>query len=101
MSGGQGNDLKALWANAEENLAPRTLPNGKLHCAELSKTDLQRDNCLGDLEDLVTDSETDKKVALKTLRHDLTQVWTALYGCGFWRRLFRPAQCLAPFNEEE
>ena len=45
------NDLLALKANAERNLRPRLLPNGKLYCVELTKTEGQQDECAGDLED--------------------------------------------------
>lgn len=92
-SNGRGNDLKALLANAERDLAPRTLPNGKLYCAEDSTTEDQQDRCTGDLEDLVLDSETDKAVALVNLRRGLDAIWKSLYACGFWKGLFNRGQC--------
>lgn len=92
-SNGRGNDLNALLANAERDLAPRTLPNGELYCAEVSTTEDAQDRCIADLEDLALDAETDKAVGLANLRLGIEAIWKSLYGCGFWKRLFASDQC--------
>lgn len=92
-SNGRGNDLNALVANAERDLAPRTLPGGRMYCAETAATEDLQDRCIGDLEDLATDSETDKAVALLNLKRGVEAIWKSLYGCGFWKRLVNSDQC--------
>lgn len=60
-------DLTALYNSVSRDLKPRTLPNGKIYCAELAKTEQAQDECLGDLEDFAYDSNEDKARADRTL----------------------------------
>lgn len=86
-------DLDALVSNAKRDLAPRFLPNGKLYCAELSKSQKAMDECTGDLEDLGLNSETDKQVGLANLIWAAERIKLRLHPCGFWKRTFRKAEC--------
>src|SRR5690606_8099305 len=60
-------DLDALVSNAQRDLAPRTLPNGKLYCMEESRNEKVQDECGGNLEDTLLSSEIDKAVGLANL----------------------------------
>lgn len=77
-------DFDALVSNAKRDLAPRTLPSGKLYCGELARTEVAQDRCIGDLEDLALNSETDKSVALANLQRALERIRFALNPCGFF-----------------
>ena len=86
-------DLDALVSNAKRDLAPRTLPNGKLHCMELSKTEKNQDLCGGDLEDTLLDSETDKEIGLANVAKAVDRIKLSINPCGFFSRLFRRSAC--------
>lgn len=77
-------DFDALVSNAKSDLAPRTLPSGKLYCGELSRTEKAQDRCIGDLEDLVLDSETDKAVGLANLIKGLERIQFSINPCRFF-----------------
>lgn len=74
-------DFDALVSNAKADLAPRTLPNGKLYCAELARAELAQDKCAGDLEDTLLASETDKAVGLANLVLGIERIRAALDPC--------------------
>ena len=77
-------DLHVLESNARQDLAPRTLPNGKLYCAELSKSEKLQDGCVGDLEDTLLASETDKEVGLANLSKGIQRIRNSINPCPFW-----------------
>ena len=61
-------DLDALVTSVGRDLQPRLLPNGKEYCAELARTEKQKDDCTGDLEDGLYASNRDKARGMATLR---------------------------------
>ena len=83
-NGSPTTDLDALESNAKRDLAPRTLPNGKLYCAELAKTEKAQDSCIGDLEDTLSSSETDKAVGLANLSKGVERIRLSINPCGFF-----------------
>ena len=60
-------DLTTLQANAERDLAPRVLPNGKAYCLELAATEGAQDTCAGWLEDGFYQAEQDKARGLANI----------------------------------
>lgn len=86
-------DLTALVSNARRDLAPRTLPNGELYCLETARTEKAQDQCGGDLEDTLLESETDKAVALQNIVKGVERIKLRLNPCGFWRRIFNRSEC--------
>lgn len=86
-------DLQALRQNAEADLAPRRLPNGKMYCFELSKTEGAQDECTGDLEDTLFKSEQDKARGLAGLIKDLDRYILGRNPCGFFAKMFRRDRC--------
>lgn len=77
-------DFDALVSNAKRDLAPRNLPNGKLYCMELAKTEKAQDQCGGNLEDTLLDSETDKAVGLANLIKAVERIKFSLNPCRFF-----------------
>jgi hypothetical protein len=84
-SGSPTTDLDALESNARNDLAPRTLPNGKLYCGELAKTERAQDSCIGDLEDTLLSSETDKAVGLQNLIRGIQRIRLSINPCRWWQ----------------
>lgn len=84
-NGSPTTDLDALESNARNDLAPRTLPNGKLYCMELSRTERAQDSCGGDLEDTLLSSETDKSVGLANLIRGIERIRLSLNPCRWWQ----------------
>lgn len=60
---------------------------------ELSKTEMKQDLCGADLEDTLTDSETDKAVGLANLLKGIERIKLAMNPCGFFGRMFRLDRC--------
>lgn len=89
-------DLDALASNARRDLAPRTLPNGRLYCMEESRTEKAQDTCGGNLEDTLLESETDKKVGLENVLKGVERIKHRMRPCGFMGRLFNPTECRKP-----
>lgn len=87
------NDLDALVLAVQVDAKPRLLPNGKLYCAELSKTDGAQDDCLGDLEDALSMAEGDKASMLRTVQRGVSRLKLQRNPCGFWEKLFRQSRC--------
>lgn len=84
-SGSRQIDFDALASNAKQDLAPRTLPNGKLYCMELARTEKSQDSCGGDLEDTLLGSETDKAVGLANLLKGIERIRLSINPCRFWQ----------------
>lgn len=63
---------------------PRTLPNGRLYCLELARTEQEQDSCAGDLEDAFLASETDKAVALANILRAVERIKLARTPCRFF-----------------
>lgn len=84
-SGSPTTDLDALESNARNDLAPRKLPNGKLYCMELARTEKSQDSCGGDLEDTLLASETDKAVGLANLSRAIQRIRLSLNPCRWWQ----------------
>jgi hypothetical protein len=83
-NGSPTTDLDALESNARNDLAPRKLPNGKLYCMELARTERAQDSCGGDLEDTLLASETDKAVGLSNLRRGIERIRLSLNPCRWY-----------------
>lgn len=77
-------DLDALVSSVSRDLQTRQLPNGREYCAELAKTEDQQDECLGDLEDVVYQSNRDKERASSTLRKGVERIRQARNPCGLF-----------------
>jgi hypothetical protein len=92
-------DLDALVSSVERDLKPRLLPNGREYCAELSRTDRDKDECTGDLEDVVFVSNRDKERAKQTLRTGVQRIKLARNPCSMWEKMFRADRC--KINEGE
>lgn len=78
-------DLAALESGVSRDLQPRLLPNGKEYCAELSKTEGQQDECLGDLEDAVFAGNRDKARARQTLHKGLERLRLSRAPCRWYQ----------------
>lgn len=74
-------DLDALVANVTRDLRPTLLPNGKEYCAELARTERQKDDCTGNLEDAVFAGNRDKARAESTLRTGVERIRLARSPC--------------------
>lgn len=95
-------DFDALVSNAKRDLAPRTLPNGKLYCSEEAKTQREEDDCLGDVEDTLLDSESDKAIGLANLIKAVDRIKISLFPCGVFTRIFNPSACkIAPTQNDK
>lgn len=70
--------------SVSRDLQPRLLPNGKTYCAELSVTEGDQDECLGNLEDLVYQSNADKARALTTLQTGVKRLKLARDPCKWY-----------------
>ena len=79
-------------SNARRDLAPRTLPNGKLYCMELARTEKAQDQCGGDLEDTLLSSETDKQVGLSNLERAVERIKLSINPCGLFNFSCRKRQ---------
>lgn len=86
-------DLVALKASVQENLPRRTLPNGKIYCAELAATNDDRDECTLDLEDLVFMLTKDRERALRVLGQGIERLERARRPCGAWARFWGLDRC--------
>lgn len=78
--------LVVLETSVARDLKPRYLPSGKEYCAELSRTEQAQDECLGDLEDVVYQSNRDKARGLQTLQRGLERLRLSLTPCK-WHQL--------------
>lgn len=78
-------DLDAAKANLERHLAPRTLSNGELYCAEFAQTEDAQDECLGELEDKFFLSEEDKRTSLALVRKFIDRLRLARAPCRWYQ----------------
>jgi hypothetical protein len=93
-------DLTALASNAKQDLAPRTLPSGKMYCAEEAKVQKTQDQCLGDQEDLSLAAETDKAVGLANILKAVEEIKLRLNPCGWLSRtLFHRDRCRSKISD--
>ena len=91
--GSPASDLDALESSVARDLRTTTLPNGKTYCAEDASTERQQDECMGDLEDALFNSNEDKDSALRTLRKGIKRIKLSIDPCGFFERIFRRDAC--------
>lgn len=78
-------DLDALVSSVSRDLQMRRLPNGREYCAELATTEDQQDACLGDLEDVVYQSNRDKERAASTLRKGVERIRLSRAPCRWYQ----------------
>ncbi len=81
-------DLDVLVANVRKTTAPTLLPNGKEYCAELARTDDEQDDCLGDLEDALYNSNRKGERTLQTVTKFSERERQRRNPCGALRRMF-------------
>lgn len=86
-------DLDALETSVARDLRQTTLPNGKTYCGEDAVRQRAQDECVGDLEDALYNSNADKSSALITLRKGIQRIKLSLNPCGFWAQLFKKERC--------
>lgn len=79
------NGLDALVQSVQRELAPKTLPNGKIYCAELARTEREQDECLGDLEDFVYLLVRGDQRALELLTRGAARLKQARKPCRWWQ----------------
>lgn len=79
------NDLDALVTSVGRDLKPRLLSNGKEYCAELARTERQKDDCTGELEDTVFQSNRDKERGMRTLRNGVERIRLSRSPCRWWQ----------------
>lgn len=78
-------DLDALVSSVGRDLRPTKLPNGREYCAELARTERDKDECTGDLEDALFTANMDKGRALQTLRKAVERLRLARAPCRFYQ----------------
>lgn len=86
-------DLDVLERNVKQDLVRTRLPNGKEYCAELSVTEEDQDDCTGDLEDALFQSNQDKDRARNTLHLGIQRLKLGRNPCRWFERLFRNPRC--------
>ncbi len=91
-------DLDALVSSVSRDMKPRLLPNGKEYCAEFARTEQQQDDCLGDLEDSLFQSNRDKERGMATLRRAVERIRLSRNPCGMFARMFNRSKCSVPDN---
>ena len=77
-------DLDALVSSVSRDLRVRLLPNGKEYCAEFAKTEKAQDECLGDAEDALYQSNRDKQRARQTLETGVKRIKLARDPCRWY-----------------
>lgn len=88
-------DLDALVANVSKTSAPTLLPNGKEYCAELARTEDEQDECMGDLEDALYNSNRKGERTLATVEKFATRERLRRNPCNLVERMFL-ARCKPP-----
>lgn len=78
-------DLDALVSSVSRDLRVRLLPNGKEYCAEFAKTERAQDECLGDVEDALYQSNRDKLRARQTLETGVKRIKLARNPCRWYQ----------------
>lgn len=87
------NDLDVLLANVGKTTKPTLLPNGRMYCAELARTEDEQDACMGDLEDALHDANTRAVKTFQTVVNFAAREKLRRSPCGALRKLFTPARC--------
>lgn len=85
-------DLDVLVANVWKTTRPTLLPNGKEYCAELSSTDDEKDDCTGDLEDALYNSNRKGERTFKTVKNFADLEKLRRNPCNWFERMFS-ARC--------
>lgn len=85
-------DLDALVLGVKQELPKRTLPNGKLYCAELARTEDAQDECLGELEDHVYVREQDVNRAITFIQQAVERIRLSRNPCRWYQFTCRARQ---------
>jgi hypothetical protein len=85
--------VDALVANVRKTTRPTLLPNGKEYCLEDAATEEAQDICGGNLEDAVYVGNRKGEQTFKTVEDYARAEKLRRNPCGFWKRVFQPAQC--------
>lgn len=88
-------DLDALVANVRKTTTPTLLPNGKEYCAELARNEDEQDDCMGDLEDGLYNSNRKGERTRKTVETFAARERLRRNPCNAWQRVFS-ARCKTP-----
>ena len=86
-------DLDALVTSVKSNSTVTLLPNGKEYCAELAKSDVDKDECTGDLEDALFNANRKAVRTVKIVEHGASEIKLSRNPCGMFRRMFHKAEC--------
>jgi hypothetical protein len=84
--------LDVLVANVSKDGTPVLLPNGKEYCFELAATENDQDDCTGDLEDALYNSNRRGERQVQTVKNFATREKLRRNPCGFWAGIFS-ARC--------
>lgn len=88
-------DLDALVSNVRKTTAPTLLPNGKEYCAELARTEAEQDDCMGDLEDALYNSNRKGERTASTVEKFATRERLRRNPCNWFGRTFL-SRCKPP-----
>lgn len=86
-------DLQALVVGVKANLPERKLPNGRIYCAELARTEDDKDDCTGDLEDNVYVREQDRKRTIRDVEAWAKDQALTRNPCSWFEKFFRVERC--------
>lgn len=81
-------DLDVLVANVAKTTRPTLLPNGKEYCAELAKTEDDQDDCMGDLEDALYNSNRNGERTKQTVDNFAARERLRRNPCNWFQRAF-------------
>ena len=87
------NDLDVLVQNVRKDGKPVVLPNGKWYCFELATTEDMQDDCTGDLEDALFNSNKRGLRQVETVEQFVAREKLRRNPCGFWERFMRADRC--------
>ncbi len=89
-------DLDVLVANVAKTTRPTLLPNGKEYCAELAATEDAQDDCTGDLEDALYNSNRNGQRTKQTVDNFVARERLRRNPCAWWERVVRRDRCKPP-----
>lgn len=78
-------DVDALVANVSKTTKPVLLPNGKEYCAELALTEDEQDDCMGDLEDGLYQSNRNGERTMQTVKDYANRERQRRNPCKWWQ----------------
>ena len=81
-------DLDVLVANVAKTTRPTLLPNGKEFCAELARNEDEQDDCMGDLEDALYNSNRNGERTKQTVDNFAARERLRRNPCNWFQRLF-------------